>query len=368
MTGSGERISNNQFAFMIVLFEIGSTPLFLVGGEAKQDAWLAMSFAAVFGLLLLLLFLYLQQKEPGSNLISMLKTGFGRMLGSIVGSAYILYFLYESMRNVRDFGELITLTLLSRTPMAIIMAIVVLIASYGVYKGVEVVFRLSEVLLPIVVVSYLFLVLLLIVSKVIHFRMLTPVLEDGLGPVLKAAFPEIVSFPFGQMVIFLMFWNLRSDNRIPVKATFAAYSTVALFLVSMNALNIAILGPTLAGMSALPFLQSVQLISIARIFERLDVIVTLLIYIGLFMKMTAFYLCAVLGFSQLTGTAYTRWVLPSGLAIFGASFLEPNYTYHISLGFTYSLNLFTVFQIAIPAVLLVAMIIRKAGMAPVSDR
>jgi spore germination protein KB len=368
MTGSEERISNNQFAFMIMLFEIGSTPLFLIGGKAKQDAWLAMSFAAVFGLLLILLFISLQQKEPGSNLIGMLKTGFGRMLGSLLGSAYVLYFLYESMRNVRDFGELITLTLLSRTPMTIIMAIVVLIASYGVYKGVEVIFRMSEVLMPVVLFSYLFLILLLIVSKVVHFRMLTPVLEDGFAPVLKAAFPEIVSFPFGQMVIFLMFWNLRSDKRIPVKASFAAYITVALFLVSMNALNIAILGPALAGKSALPFLQSVQLISIAPIFERLDVFVTLLIYIGLFIKMIAFYVCAVLGCSQLTGTAYLRWVLPAGLIIFGSSFLEPNYSYHISLGFTYSLNVFTVFQIAIPAVLFIALVLRRDRAGAIPDR
>ncbi|TMV51603.1 hypothetical protein FE783_07465 [Paenibacillus mesophilus] len=368
MTESGERISNNQFAFMIVLFEIGSTPLFLIGGEAKRDAWLAMSFAAVFGLLLVWLFISIQQKEPGSNLIGMLQIGFGRAFGSLLGSAYVLYFLYESMRNVRDFGELITSTLLSRTPMAIIMAIVVLIASYGVYKGVEVVFRISEVLLPIVVVCYCFLVLLLIVSKLIHFRLLAPVLEDGFSPVLKAAFPDIVSFPFGQMVIFLMFWNLRSDSRVPVKASFAAYCTVALFLVSMNAINIAILGPNLAGMSALPFLQSVQLISIARIFERLDVFVTLLIYIGLFMKMIAFYVCAVLGFSQLTGTAYSRWVLPVGLVLFGASFLEPNYSYHISLGFTYSLKAFTVFQIAIPAVLFLALIGRKRKTSRIHDR
>ncbi len=363
MTKNIERISKNQLAFMIVLFEIGSTPLFLIGSKAKQDAWLAMSFAAVFGLLLVWLFLSIQQREPNHNLMGILKIYFGRILGSIVGLSYILYFSYESMRNVRDFGELMALTLLSRTPMTITMLIIVLIAAYGVYKGVEVVFRIGEVLLPVVIVSYSILILLLFLAKIVHFRMLAPVAENGLGPILKAAFPDIVSFPFGQMVIFLMFWRLSNENRIPVKASFGAYASVSVFVIFMSAINIAVLGPTLVGMSALPLLQSVQLISIARIFERMDVFVTILIYIGLFMKMIAFYLCAVLGLSQLTGKAYQHWVLPIGLIIFGTSFLEPNYTYHISLGFTFSLKIFTLFQIAIPVVLFITMLLTKKRVA-----
>lgn len=359
MTDNMERISTKQIAGMIVLFEIGSTPLFLIGSKAKQDAWLAMAFAAVFGLLLVGLFLAIQQREPGLNLMGMLKLYFGRVLGTVAGLSYIVYFGYESMRNVRDFGELMTMSLLTNTPMSVIMLFVVLIAVYGVYKGTEVIFRISEVLLPVVIVSYAFLVLLLFVSKIVHFRMLAPVAENGLGPVLRAAFPDIVSFPFGQMVIFLMFWHLNDERRIPVKSSIGAYLAVAGFLIFMNALNLAILGPTLTGMSALPFLQSVQLISVAHLFERLDVFVTFLIYIGLFMKMTAFFLCAVLGLAQLTGQSHSRWVFPVGCVIYGTAFLEPNYTYHISIGFNISLKLFTIFQIAVPVVLLLIMLLRK---------
>lgn len=368
MIENRERVTKHQLVYMIVLFEIGSTPLFLLGIKAKQDAWLAMSLAACFGLLLVWLFLSIQQREPSHNLIGILRIYFGNALGTLFGAAYVLYFLYESMRNVRDFGELMSMTILSRTPMAVTMLIVVLIAAYGVFKGVEVVFRISEVLLPLTAASYAILILLLILSKTLHFRMLAPVMENGWIPVLAAAFPDIVSFPFGQMVIFLMFWNLRSEHPIPVKASFTAYTSVALFLIMMNAINISVLGPALAGMSTLPFLQSVQLISIANIFERLDVFVTLLIYIGLFMKMIAFYLCAVLGFSQLTGTAYRRWILPAGSIVYGASFLEPNYSFHISLGFTVSLKLFTLFQIFIPVVLLAAMMLNKKRAAPVPGR
>lgn len=127
----------------------------------------------------------------------------------------------------------------------------------------------------------------------------------------------------------------------------------------MNSLNIAVLGPTLAGISALPLLQSVQLISVAKVFERMDVFITLVIYIGLFMKMIIFFLCAVLGLSQLTSKTYRFWIVPVGLTIFGASYLEPNYTVHISLGFNFSTRLFTIFQIFIPAALWMTMLLSR---------
>uniref|UniRef100_UPI0018CC35FD GerAB/ArcD/ProY family transporter n=1 Tax=Paenibacillus sp. UNC451MF TaxID=1449063 RepID=UPI0018CC35FD len=131
MTMNIERISKNQIAYMMVLFEIGSTPLFFIGSKAKQDAWLAMACAAIFGLLLVWLFVLIQRREPEHNLIQMLTLYYGRTLGSILGLLYILYFSYESMRNVRDFGELMSLTLLTRTPLTVTMVTIVLIGGYG---------------------------------------------------------------------------------------------------------------------------------------------------------------------------------------------------------------------------------------------
>jgi len=343
-----EQLSNFQIAMMIMLFEIGSTPLFFIGAKAKQDAWLAMLIAAGFGLLTLWLFLSIQNRQPNQNLIGILQIYFGRIFGSIIGLTYILYFSYESMRNVRDFGELMAVSLLSNTPMFITMLIVILIAAYGIYQGVEVIFRMAEVLLPIVFISYLILILLIFITDIAHFEMLAPVMENGFLPVLNAAFPDIVSFPFGQMIVFLMFWHYCSKQGNPRKVSFLAYIAVAALLIFLNVMNIAVLGPGLAGISALPLLQVVQLISFIKVFERMDPFMTLLIYIGLFMKMIIFYLCAVLGLSQLTGKSYRFWIVPIGAVIFGTSFLEPNYTIHISLGFTISLKLFTVFQMIIP--------------------
>ena len=354
-----EQVSPLQIAFMVMLFEIGSTPLFLLGGKAKQDSWLAMCAGSLAGFLLLLLLLWIQKRSREQDLIGMLRFHFGAVAGSAVGWIYCLYFAYESMRNVRDLGELTSLTMLPTTPMSITMLIFILIALYAIWEGVEVLFRLPEVLLPLVLFFYGLLVLLLGIMGSIDFNRLAPVFEGGLRPILDAALPDIVSFPFGQMLVFLMMWSLCEKPGVPVKATISAYIAISIFLIFMNALNVAVLGPAVAGISQLPFLRTVRTLSNLQFVERLDILVTIQLFLGLLIKMMLFYFCAVKGVSELTGKPLKWWVFPVGAVIYGASFAERDYTQHIAIGLGPSLKIDPLFQVAIPLLLAVSILLRN---------
>jgi spore germination protein KB len=354
-----EQISSLQIAFMIMLFEIGSTPLFLLGGTAKQDSWLAMCAGSIAGFLLLLLLMWIQHRSLGIDLIGMLTFHFGKMAGSLIGGSYGLYFAYQSMRNVRDLGELTAITMLPRTPMSITMLIFVLLALYAIWKGAEVIFRLPEVLLPIMLFFYFLLILLLGIMGSIDFTHLAPVMEGGLMPVVQAALPELVSFPFGQMIVFLMLWSLWEKPGVPVKYTVSAYLLISLFLIFMNALNVAVLGPSLAGSSQLPFLKTVRTLSNLKFVERLDILVTIQLFLGLLIKMMLFYFCSVKAIAELTGKPAKWWVFPVGAVIYGTSFLERDYTQHIAVGLGPSLKLDPVFQVAIPLLLAISILVRS---------
>ncbi|WP_340021660.1 GerAB/ArcD/ProY family transporter [Paenibacillus sp. FSL K6-1096] len=355
---SKEQVSSLQIAFMIMLFEIGSTPLFLLGGKAQQDSWLAMCAGSAAGFILLLLLLWIQRRSAGTDLIGMLRLHFGRVPGACIGGVYSLYFAYQSMRNVRDLGELTAMTMLPTTPISVTMLIFVLLALYAIWKGAEVVFRLPEVLLPFMLFFYALLVLLLSLMGAIDFGRLLPVMEKGPLPVLEAALPEIVSFPFGQMIVFLMLWTLWEKPGVPVKATINAYLLISAFLVFMNALNVAVLGPVIAGISQLPFLKTVRVLSNLKFVERLDILVTIQLYMGLLIKMMLFYFCSVKAAAELTGRPAKWWVFPVGAVIYGSSFIERDYTQHIAIGLGPSLKLDPLFQVAIPLLLAVSIWIR----------
>lgn len=49
-----ENISQSQLATLIIMFQLGSSPLILLGKEAGADAWLAVLLAMGIGFLLLM--------------------------------------------------------------------------------------------------------------------------------------------------------------------------------------------------------------------------------------------------------------------------------------------------------------------------
>ncbi|MUT66295.1 endospore germination permease [Paenibacillus sp. NEAU-GSW1] len=347
-----QKIGKNQLAFMIVLFMIGSTPLFELGIKAKQDAWMAMTLAAIAGMLMTAVYVLLHRRAPEFDLAELYHIHFGRIVGAIASSITAIWFAYESMRNVRDFGELTMLALLAFTPKWIVMLSIMTVSYYTVGKGIEVFFRVVQMLFPIAIFSYAVIIVLLFTARLTDFHQLFPMLENGLGPVFKAAFPDLIAFPFGQMVIFLVFWkHVQEKNRL-IRKTFGPLTFVSLFLIAMNILIMTVLGPTLASVTSLPLLEAVQLIRLANFLERLDILVTLLLYIGLYVKITLLYMASVFTISSAFGFTYRAVVLPVGICIYLTSFLEPNNTYHLWIGLEVSLKIVPFFQVVFPLLML----------------
>jgi spore germination protein KB len=355
-----ERIGLYQLAAIIILFQIGSSPLFLLASEAKQDAWLAVLIAMLCGLgLLAFVTLAIQKQEPEKNLIEILIQYLGKPAGLSVAWLYVIYFIYKSVRNVREFGDLMIQYLLPESPLTVITGILMLVSCYTVFKGVEVFFRVSEILLPILAGIYLFMVMLLIIVGLIQLNQLLPVLPEGIKPVLSAAIPEVISFPFGEMVLFLMFWKYTENKEKLQAVTLSAYCMSGIFLTCTSALIICIIGPALGGAGGIPLMLAASMIQIAGIVERMDPFVAILLFLGVLMKQTAYYLGAALAVGSIFRISYRKMLLPVGLAIYVGSLLFKSYMQQIWFGFEYNVKYhFPVLQMAIPLVLLLVMKLR----------
>lgn len=355
-----EKIDKYQLIAMTILFIIGSSPLYQLGIEVNQDAWLVMLTGMLAGLLLLFVYLYIQKQNAGKGLFQILKHHFGRLIGTILAIAYIFYFIYESMRNTREFGDIINVAFLPNTPLFLLMLIMIVLSGYAVSKGIEVFFRVVEFLLPITMIGYFLLVMMFISTNLIHLERLLPILENGVMPVINAAIPKVISFPFGQIVVFLVFWSHLNNRKPLTKITVLSYLFVGVFLLVFSILNLAILDPTITSISTLPMLRSVRLIQIANFLERLDPIIMMLIYIGIFVKMTAFYMAAVLGLSQLIKISHKMLTLAVGGFIYAISFISPNLIHHLWIGFEQNLKYhFPIFQIYVPLLLALIIMLRS---------
>lgn len=355
-----ERISLNQLGSLIVLFLIGSSSLFYLASDASRDAWLAVLVGMLCGLLLLWgVNLALYRLMPQRNLIEIIFELLGRPLGYIVSIAYVLYFCYKSIRNVREFGDLMIMYLLPQTPLTVLIIFVCLLSAYTVFHGVDVLFRMAEAILPLVIIIYLILFLLLTGSGLLHFENITPILENGFKPVWDAAFPELISFPFGEIILFLMFWKYTEPTGGMVSFTVKCFLFSGLFITFTNIFILAGLG-SLAGTVTIPLMQMTNHMEFARFLERIDPLVALLLFTGVFFKLTAYYFGAVLALSQIMKRQSKYIIVFVGAIIFWGSFMFRNYMEQVWFGFQYNVKYhFPIFQILVPMLLLALAMIKK---------
>ncbi len=352
------RVSGLAIAFS--LFQVGSTTLFLLGASAKQDAWLAMSIGALAGFVLLIMYLSIHKLDPERDLYELLCHYWGKWIGSLGGLLFVGYFTYEASRTVRDIGELGTLTLLNRTPTAVITLIALVVCADVVRFGPRVWFLLCHLFLILMVFGYGSILVLTPFTGLIHFEFLFPVLENGITPIIKAAIPEIMSFPFGQTVLFLVLFKIVTDKRKLKRSIIIVYWITALFLVVINEVTVLVLGPELAASSTYPLFEVTQLIELANIVERADVLFTLVIFIGIGIKTAGFMFGAVIGLQTIFSFKYKAALLLLSIIIYALTFLTPRLTEFLWFGLNVALvYVWPIFQIALPGLLFLTMLIRK---------
>lgn len=355
----------SSLAITLALFEIGATPLFLLGGDAKQDAWLAMTIAAAGGFLLLLLFLAIHRLDPEKDIFEIFQSYWGKWLGNFTGLAFIAYFMLEASRNLRDIGELATMSLLDKTPMPIIMFIALAVVVDVATFGPRVWFLLCIVFLVILSFGYITVMLLILCTGLIHLEFLLPVLEKGFKPVWHAAVPEIISFPFGQTLIFLVYFRFVSKKDKLSKAVVTAYGLISVFLIILMETSILVLGPEWASKSTYPLFEVIQMIQVPKVIERVDALFGLLLFIGLGIKMVTFYIGATIGLQRITTIKYKKWLLPMGVAVYLSAFITPNFTEYRWIGLKFMIiKIWPVFQMVLPVILFITMLISNKKRSP----
>jgi spore germination protein KB len=350
------KINPSQLFVLIILFEMGSALVVALATDAKQDAWIAVLLGMVGGIFLFIIYHRLYMFYPEIPLSSYVQKIVGKWFGRVLAFMYIIYFIYCAARVLRDFGELLTTTLYSSTPLLIINALMVLTTVYAVQKGFEVIARVGELFFILVYILAVMGFLLVAFSGLIHLQNLRPILENGWMPVLKVTLGQTLTFPFGEMVVFTMILPYLNDQK---KAKLVCIWGIVLsgINIAITALiNVATLGVDLYARSPFPLLNTVGKIQLGNFIERLDVFFMLYLMIGGFFKIAIFFYAAVIGTTDIFHFKSKRKMcFPIGIIILFASLtISSNYAEHIKEGLKFvPIFLHYPFQIFIPIMLLV---------------
>jgi spore germination protein KB len=253
------------------------------------------------------------------------------------------------------------MTFLNETPIQAIILITIALVMYCLFLGVEVKARSSQLVFPYFLFFIIAIYALISFSGQVKMVRLSPTLENGVMPVLKAA-PPILTFPFGEMIVFLMYWRYVNNKRVIRKISLWAVGVSGMLLTISLVFMIAVLGVQGASTQEIPLFNVIEQINIGNSIQRMDAIGGAVLFIGGFYKMTLYFNASRLALETLINKKNQKWLLIlMGIAWFGFVLIYfPNFTFYRWVG-TNIINpyLEIPYQLLIPCMLLLIIKLKK---------
>ena len=315
-------ISTRQVIFLTTNVILSTLVLFIpafLAKEVGQDAWMTIPIAGGVGLIDGFLFLTLGLRFPDKNLVEYSVDLLGPWLGRALGILFGLYALYVGAVIIREFGELLVTEVMPSTPLVVLSALLVALAAYGVYLGLEVIARVNEIVFPLAIIA-LFIVFLFALPEM-EFHQLEPVLTHSFASLFKTS-ASLWSF-FAEGTIFLMFIpNLRKQGEAFKRFIPAVVVLLVVILTVDVAGVIALMGAPETSRLIFPIYELAKTVHLGGFIERIESLVVGIWVSTVGLKLMVIYLAAVLAFAQSFNLRdYRPLVLPSGVILVALSIL-----------------------------------------------
>ncbi|MFC5650948.1 GerAB/ArcD/ProY family transporter [Paenibacillus solisilvae] len=151
------------------------------------------------------------------------------------------------MRHSRRFWRAYR-SILTETPMVVVIGCFMVLMIYSLRGGTEVFGLMGEMVFPIYILLMVAMWILMTISiDQFDLKRLSPVLGDGIKPLLNAVFPypspSILAFPFGETVLITMFFPYLNKTSNPKKVGMAVILIGGILLEINCMVMISVLGP-----------------------------------------------------------------------------------------------------------------------------
>lgn len=344
-----------MFVFLLGTSLIFGTP------RLVEDTWLVDLISLVPSCALLMFYTYLIVAGKSTDLYSLLYETWGRFLGKLLILGYTVYFLYIASRNIRDMIELIKTTLLANTPEELLILLFSFLIAYASSGGLPTIGRIAIPISGMVILFFVILAVLLGVSGSVDTERLLPLLSKGISPVLNATWNSTIWFPYGEIVVFLVFLNGLGEPRQFRKLGLASMICSCIVLTFSSLLQICTLGKENMRFSVFALLDAARQINIADFITRMDALVAFIIFFSVLLKCSIFLYAGTKGAAYVFKKSYTKFSLPCAILIGGYSILvTDNYAEHVEEGLKYVIFwLHIPMQLAIPVATLLLVWIRN---------
>lgn len=311
------RISLNQMSALMVLYLIGSATLTNVGRMSGQNIWIVLLCSSLIGVVLYTLFYRISKLHGFTSLANITKDVFGKYIGGLLALVYGVYFLYQSVRLLKNTGDLIQFTLMVDAHIYLIMGLLMAVIVYALILGVNALGRASELLFYVVIIAFIPLIIAVFSSDIFKFDNLLPILEKGWYGIRTDIY-TVSMYPYGELITFLCIFPLipkKKTNKI-LKYSYINIALATTILITIDVINVGILGSDLTYNFVYPFYNSMKMVGINVFFERLDPLAVIIVMITCFFKLSIYFYAALNCFDSLSMRFnYRQLTLPLGIIV-----------------------------------------------------
>lgn len=333
------KISSTQLIFLVCGFIQGSLLTLSFAREGtKHDIWIALVAAILISLPLAFVYITLALRFPGQNLIQINDIIFGPYLGKFISLQYIMLFIMIVSANLWFVGDFAMTYFFPETPIAVIMIMFAFICAWAVSLGIEVLARMSFLLVLttalVVIITFFFLL------NEMKFKYFLPIFELPVQDFIQGTH-ILMAIPFNEILIFLVIIPYVNKLKQVKSSVIIGLILGGITFLIVVIRNTSALGP-IADIVASPSMEAVRLINIGKIINRLEALVAITLWETIFLKISLFYYVTVLGIAQLFNLrSYIPLVIPIG--ILGVTFAL---TYESAIQFNYTaMNTYPIFSL-----------------------
>lgn len=268
------KISAKQYFKLIVIYIIANDiTRGFYASDLKSDIWIPIIVGIIISILLFTFYMFLYKNSKFNDFDNSIKNVTGKYFSKLIYFLYIFYFIVITFFNLVDIIESIRRTLLMNTSYISIALVILIAIGYFLFKGFEVVARLSEVLFILLMLIFLSMVVFSFALYEIKFINLLPILYDGYKKVVGPALEMGYSVPFGELFVMIMFFQYIDKKEEHTKTGNISILFAGFILITVTVLNMLIIGPYTLEYGIHPALRLARYIDIEEYVQRVDLLI-----------------------------------------------------------------------------------------------
>lgn len=284
-----KEVTLRQITFMFLFISISSVLRQIpnaLAQEAGRSGYLSPLWSIFATVPLTAIVILLIKSYPGLNFYEIMVHLFGKILSKVLIFLYLLWLILGITAKVTAYSLTLQFTLMPKTRADFFMTILVILVFYALIRGIKTIFRFSELTLSTILI--LFAIMFICAIGRIRSDYLLPVSTIHLKETIFAS-KQVIAV--GGNILIALFFADKFGITVPKeqlrKLWFGILTfTVLVFVITIFTFGIS--GTSLTKNLPFPFYITVKSISFFNIFERFEVLVTLICVLSDFIAICVF--------------------------------------------------------------------------------